>query len=146
MRDLGFGIVTKATTMAVAVSCLTVLTACGSGDRPDIAQARQEFDRSKADLERHHAVMAVEFVTANYGLIRDGGGYQSWTAQKAAAQLLPMMKSSQAPGQKFTYVSDAVTGPWQVVIRAEGDALKVAAYGSSTAQPVEERTITVRRY
>jgi hypothetical protein len=73
VRDLGIGIVGKATTVVVAISCL-MLPACGSGDRPDIAQVRQEFEQGK------------------------------------------------------------------------GDDLKVAAYGSSTAQPVEERTITVRRY
>jgi hypothetical protein len=140
---MGIALFKKAATVSVAVSCLTVLTACGNSEQ--IAQARRELEASKAHLERHQAVMAVEMVTANYGMIR-AGGYQSWTAEKAAAQLLSVMRSTKAPGHAFTYVRDTVTGPWQVVLKTDGDDLKVAAYGSSTAQPVEERTITVRRY
>ena len=53
--------------------------------------------------------MAVEFVTANYGFIRGGGGYQAWTARMAAEKLVPLMNSTQVPGRKFTFVSDTVT-------------------------------------
>jgi hypothetical protein len=153
MRELSSGIVAKATALAVAVSCLPVLTACGPSELPEIAQARQEFERRKPDLERRQAIMAVEGVTANLDFIQ-GVGYQTWTAQRAAERLVALMNSAQVPmpgepkvpGRKFTYVSDTVTGPWQVVIKAEGDALMVAAYGSNTAQPVEQRTIAVRRH
>ena len=101
--------------------------------------------------------MAIMMVESNLGSMQDGGGYQSWTAEKAAAQLVPLMNAAQAPGPdepeeykrlapRFTYVADRATGPWQVVIRVEGSNLKVEAYGSDTSKPIEQKLIPVSRY
>jgi hypothetical protein len=147
MRQRSREVLAAMTSVIVAVSCLPILAGCGFSELPEIAQARQEFEERKSDRERREAAIAVEIATASIGFVR-GGGYQAVTAQSTAERLVALMNSPQAPapGRRFTYGAGDVTGPWQVVVRAEGDTLTIAAYGKNTARPVEQRTIAVGRY
>lgn len=109
-----------------------------------------------AQLMRQQAQMALDMVEADLGAMQDGGGYQEWTAEKAVKQLVPLLNAAQAPepgepsvpGRKFTYVKDAATGPWQVVIRLDEaqTGIVAAAYGSDTATPLATKAIAVSRY
>lgn len=138
--------------LLAALAC--TLPACGKKDPPQAPPAKAQAVPANAAAERNKAFLAVESVRANLGALQDGGGYQSWTAETAAAKLVTLMNAAQAPGpdmpqasgQGFTYVADKVTAPWQVVIRADGKSLVVAAYGSNIDQALEERTFEVSRY
>jgi hypothetical protein len=141
VRATGRGIVANAVASVIVVACLTVLTACI--DRAELEQVRREAEQSHADLERRQAVVAVEVVRLNFEQFYGGRGHGP--APTIAAQLVQMMNAAEGSKRTFTYVADTVTGPWQVVIKADGDALHVAAYGSQTAQPVERITLAVRR-
>lgn len=136
--------------VSVAVSGL-VLQGCGKSSPPAGAKQPQS-EQIKPDLSQRQAVMAVESAVANIDAMVNGGGYQSWTAEQVVEKTVPLMNSAQsaATGEaagaapSFTYVAGQVSEPWQVVIRAEGNAVHVEAYGSSTGEPLEKRTVSVQ--
>lgn len=143
MREMGRRIAAHATALVIVAACLTVLTACV--DRAELEQVQREAQRSHGVAERQQAVIAVEVVRLNYGRIYGARGFGSVAAPTVAEQLVRMMNSAEGPKRTFTYVADHVTGPWQVVIKAEGDTLHVAAYGSTVSQPLEQISFGTRR-
>jgi hypothetical protein len=147
----------KACTLLTVILSALVLVACEkeTSDAPPPPKTAQDAPLSDALLQQR-AEMAITMVEANLGNLQDGGGYQEWTPEKAATQLVQLMTSAQAPepgypqthNAQFTYVKDAVTGPWQVVIEADDaqSSIIVSAYGTDTATPLLSKTITVSRY
>ena len=136
------------------VASLLSLQNCSRRQPPEVAQAPNQTAQLKPDLEHRQALLAVESVAANLDALQGGAGYQSWTAEKAAEQLIILLNSAQIPnpdspktlGPTFVYVANQVSAPWQGVIKVDGDALQVEAYGSNTLEPVEKRRIPVNRY
>lgn len=133
----------------VAASALT-LPGCGKS-APEAGVTPQQSKQIKPQLEEREAMMAVEFAVANIDALQNSGGYQNWTAEKVVEKVVPLMNSAQAPAPgvaagamaRFVHVAERASGPWQVVIRAEGDTVHVEAYGSSTDRPLETRSIRV---
>jgi hypothetical protein len=146
----------KAHILLTVILTALVLVACekGTNDAPP-AKTAQDIPLSDALLHQR-AEMAITMVEANLGNLQDGGGYQEWTPEKAATQLVQLMNTAQTPepsvpktqNVQFTYVKDTVTDPWQVVIKADDaqSSIIVSAYGTDTAAPLLSKTITVSRY
>lgn len=73
--------------------------------------------------------------------------------QKVAEKLVPSLNSDApeagypaSPGRQFTYVHDKATGPWQVVIKVDGDYLLVSGYGEDLTNSLATKSIKVSRY
>lgn len=139
--------------LALVMTVLLALSACGKGDAPQAGEARKQVDQIQYDLERRMAVMAVEVVSANIESALDLGAVQAMSDGELTDKFVAMMNSAQAPdpgdpkalAPKFTYVANRASGPWQVVLRLEGETLSVLAYGSNASQPLEQRQVTISR-
>ena len=139
--------------LALVMAVLLALSACGKGDAPQPGMARKQVDQVQYDLERRMAVMAVEVVAASIESVLDLGAVQAMPDGDLTDKFVAMMNSAQAPdpgepktlAPKFTYVANRVSGPWQVVLRLEGETLSVLAYGSNVSQPLEQRTVPISR-
>lgn len=142
--------------LPVVLSAL-ILVACekGTNDAPPPPKTAQDAPLSDTLLQQR-AEMAITLVEANLGNLQESGGYQEWTPEKAATQLVHLMDTVQTSGSgepqthnaSFTYVKDTPTGPWQAVIKADDaqSSIIVSAYGTDTATPLLSKTITVSRY
>lgn len=153
-----FDVVSPKWMMAVlAIISLLVFSACGKSETPQVQEAKRQVAPMQPELERRMAFMAVESVVANLDSMLDLGGYQSLAGENGADKLVAMMNSAQAPdpgdpkypnpkvpGPRFTYVANEASGPWQVVLKFEKEALRVTAYGSG-GQPLEQRTVLLDR-
>lgn len=132
------------------------ISACQKSSDDAAPSAGAPASALPAQLARQQAQIALEMVEADLGAMQDGGGYQEWTAEKAIEQLVPLLNAAQAPepgeppipGPRFTYVKDAATGPWQVVIKLDEaqTGIAAAAYGTDTATPLATKAIAVSRY
>lgn len=148
-----------------------LLAGCGKGDpeavaakggdqtmpglsNPEVIAAKKQFDQAKSDIDRSQAMKAVMAVGSMLDDMQGGGGYQEWTAQKAADKLVPSMNIAEVPdpaypvphGRKFTYVHGKASAPWQVAIKVDGDSLIVSGYGEDLVNPLATQTIKVSRY
>lgn len=140
--------------LALLVVVLVVATACGKSGTPPAGEAQRQSGQSYADLERRMAILAVEALVANIDSMLDLGAFQPQAGEHASEKIVAMMNSAQAPepgdpklpGPRFTYVADQGSGPWQVVLRIEGESMRVTAYGSSAGQALEQRTIPLGRH
>jgi hypothetical protein len=106
------------------------------------AESGKQLSKLKQDLELSMATMAVEFTLASFDSVQSG---KSWTREEIPKEFASYMNSTQtqSSGRKFTYVADQATGPWQVVLKVEGTALQVIAYGSNTGQVLEQQSIPI---
>ncbi len=110
------------------------------------------------ELVKREVLLAVEGVRATWGGMQDGGGYQSWTPEKAVEKLLPLLNSASEPvegepqhigfGGKIRYVRDEVTGPWQVVLIANNkkSIIRIEGYGPDISEPVYSNEIAVPKW
>ena len=102
--------------------------------------------------------MAVEVVEYSLGNMQDGGGYQAWTASKAADKLVRYMNAANEPmpgepkvpgiGAKIRYVKDEVTAPWQILLTPDDktSTIKVDGYGRDTSEPLYSVEIHVSKF
>jgi len=138
----------------LAVASLLALSSCGKKESPQVADAKSQSAREQKGLEYRLAKTAVELLYAHVDYILELGADQSLTPENLAEKLVASMNSANTPGTgdrassgpKFTYVANQVTGPWQVVLRVEGQILRASAYGSDSTVPLEQRGFEISRH
>lgn len=139
--------------LALVAALLLALPACGKNESPQVAGAKSQAAREQGGLEHRMATMAIELLRAHVDYIFELGADKSLTSGNLAEKLAASMNSASTPGAgdsvslgpKFTYVANQGTGPWQVVLKVEGQVLRVTAYGSDTAVPLEQRDFEIGR-
>lgn len=154
MIDRPYSLAHRRILLLLAMAFLSLGTGCGKREPPPATDADAALTAAMPDYITRQAMMAVETVESTLGGMQDGGGYQSWTAEKAHGQIVPLLNAAMAPlpgeprtpGPKFKYVDHAATAPWQVSVEVEGEALLVKAYGSDVQKPLYQKTIRVSTY
>ena len=99
--------------------------------------------------------MAVHNVEMTLGSMQDGGGYQSWTPDKAVMALVSILNATlelmpgepQLPGAagRIRNVSDKVTEAFQIRLIPFNDmgVIRIEGYATDISQPVYTKEIKV---
>ena len=143
----------RASALALSLAFGVIAVSCGRSSSRDDALSEMATEVMKQEIIR-----SVEVVDATLGSMQDGGGYQSWTPEKAVEKLVPLLNSANAPGEgepdlprsssKIRYVRDRVTASWQIVLIPDDKQkiIRVEGYGPDTTKAVYTKKIAVSEW